>query len=60
MSDDFKDRAARKGINLEPYTAYLPQRDRQSEIPNKAILQAARVCKVEGNEWLHKLSDIQL
>jgi len=34
--------------------------DGQSEIANKAILQAARACKVERNEWLHKLSEIQL
>jgi len=60
MSDHFKDWAARKGIKLEPSTAYHPQTDGQSEIANKAILQAARACKVEGNEWLHKLSEIQL
>jgi len=58
MSDHFKDWAARKGIKLEPSTAYHPQMDGQSEIANKAILQAARACKVEGNEWLHKLSEI--
>ena len=34
--------------------------DRQSKIANKAIHQAARACDVEGNEWLHKLSEIQL
>jgi len=45
---------------LEPSTAYHPQTDGQSEIANKAILQAARACKVEGNEWLYKLSEIQL
>jgi len=60
MSDHFKDWAARKGIKLEPSTAYHPQTERQSEIANEAILQAARGCKVEGNEWLHKLSEIQL
>jgi len=60
MSDHFKDWAARKGIKLEPSTAYHPQTDGQSEIANKAILQAARACKVEGNEWLHKLYEIQL
>jgi len=60
MSDHFKDWAARKGIKLEPSTAYHPQTDGQSEIGNKTILQAARACKVEGNEWLHKLSEIQL
>jgi len=58
MSDNFKDWAARKGIKLEPPTAYNPQTDGQSEIANKAILQAARAGKVEGNEWLHKLSEI--
>jgi len=58
-SDHFKDWAARKGIKLEPCTAYNPQTDGQSEIANKAILQATRACKVEGNEWLHKLSKIQ-
>jgi len=60
MSDHFKDWAARKGIKLEPSTAYHPQTDGQSEIANKAILQAARACKVEGNELLQKLSEIQL
>jgi len=60
MSDHFKDWAARKGIKLEPSSAYHPQTDSQSEIGNKAILQAARVCKVEENEWLHKLPEIQL
>jgi len=60
MSDHFKDWAARKGIKLEPSTAYHPQKDGQSEIANKGILQAARPCKVEGNQWLHKLSEIQL
>ena len=60
ISDHFKDWAARKGIKLEPPTAYHPQTDSQSEIANNAILQAVRACKVEGNEWLHKLSEIQL
>jgi len=41
MSDHFKDWAARKIIKLEPSTAYHPQTDSQSEIANKAILQAA-------------------
>jgi len=45
---------------LEPSTACHPQTDSQSEIANKAILQAARVCKVERNKWLPKLSEIQL
>jgi len=60
MSHHIKDWEARKGIKLEPTTANHPQMDSQSEIANKAILQAARACKVEGNEWLHKLSEIQL
>jgi len=60
MLDHFKDWAARKGIKLEPSTVYRPQTDGQSEIANKAFLQAAQACKVEGNEWLHKLSNIQL
>jgi len=60
MSDNFKDWEARKGIKLEPSTAYHPRTDGQSEIANKAILQAARACKVKGNEWLHKISEIQL
>jgi len=60
MSDHFKDWAARKGIKLEPSTAYHPQTDGQSEIANKAVLQAAPACKVEGNECLHKFSEIQL
>jgi len=41
MSDHFKDLAARKGIQLEPSTAYHPQTDGHLEIANKAILQAA-------------------
>jgi len=45
---------------LEPSTVYHPQTDGQSEIANKAILQAARACKVKGNEWLPKLLEIQL
>jgi len=60
MSDQFQDWAARKGIKLEPCTTYHSQTDGQSEIANKAILQAAQGCKVKGNEWLHKLSEIQL
>jgi len=60
MSDHFKDWAATKGIKLEPSTGYHPQTDVQSEIANKAILQAAQACKVEGNEWLYKLYEIQL
>jgi len=60
MSDHFKDWAVRKGIKLEPSTGYHPQTDGQSEIANKSILQATRACKVEGNECLHKLSEIQL
>ena len=60
MSDHFKDWTAGKGSKLEPSTAYHPQTDGQSEIANKAILQAAQECKVEGNEWLHKLPEIQL
>jgi len=60
LSDHFTDWAARKGIKLETSTAYHPQTDGQSEIANKAILQAARACKLEGNEWLHKLSEIHL
>ena len=58
MSDHCKDWGARKGIKLEPSTAYHPQMDCQSEIANKAILQATRACNVKGNQWLHKLSEI--
>jgi len=60
MSNYFQDWAARKRIKLKPSTAYNPQTDRQAEIANKAILQAARACKVKGIECLHKLSEIQL
>jgi len=49
-----------KGIKLEPSTTYHPQTDGQSEIANKVILQEAWACQVEGNEWLPKLSEIQL
>jgi len=38
MLEYFKDWAARKGIKLEPSTAYHPQMDGQSEIANKSIL----------------------
>jgi len=58
--DHFKDWAARKWIKLEPSTTYYPQTNSQSEIANKAILQDARACNVDGNEWLHKLSKINL
>ncbi|HEY4153194.1 MAG TPA: hypothetical protein VGM38_07715, partial [Pseudolysinimonas sp.] len=60
MSHHFKDCAARKGVKLEPSTVYHPRTKGQSEIPNKAILQATQACKVEGNEWLHKLPEIQI
>jgi len=60
MSDHFKDWAARKEIKLEQSTAYHPQTDGQLEIVKKATLQAARAFKVEGNESLQKLSEIQL
>jgi hypothetical protein len=59
-SDHFKAWVVRKGVKLEPSTAYHLQTDRQSEIANKAILQATRACKVEGYECLYKLSKIQL
>jgi len=60
MSDHFKDWAARKRIKLQLSTAYHLQTDGQSEIGNKAIIQAARACKVEGNEWPQRLPEIQL
>jgi len=60
ISDHFKDWAARKGIQLEPSTGYHPQTDGHSEIAKMAIHQAARACKVERNEWLRKLCEIQL
>jgi len=60
MSEHFKDSAARKVIKLEQSTAYHHQMNGQSEIANKPILQPTRGCKVEGNEWLHKVSEIQL
>jgi len=34
--------------------------DQYTENITSLYLQAARVCKLEGNEWLHKLSEIQL
>jgi len=60
MSYHFQDWAARKGIKLEPSTAYHSETDGPSKIANKTILQAARACKVEENERLHKLSEIQV
>jgi len=60
MSDHFKDWAGRKGIKLEPSTAHHPQADGQAEMVNKAIVFAMAACKVKGNEWLHKLPEIQL
>jgi len=45
---------------LEPSTTYHPQTDGQSETAIKAIPQAAPACKIAGNEWRHKLSEIQL
>jgi len=60
MSDHFKYWAARKRIKLELSTACHSQTDGLSENANKANLQAVRKCKVEGNEWWYKLSEIQL
>ena len=51
---------ARKGIKLEPSTSYRLQADGQTEIVNKEILQVARACKAEGDEWLQKIPEIQL
>jgi len=56
----FMDWAARKGIKLEPSTSYHPQADSQTYIINKEILQVARACKVEGDQWLQKIPEIQL
>ena len=52
--------AASKGIKLEPSTVYHPQMEVQSEIMNKEIIQVARGCKVEENEWLSKIPEILL
>ena len=60
MSSHFQGWAASKGIKLEPSTTYHPQIDSQSEIINKEIIQVARACKAEGNEWLGKILEIQL
>jgi len=60
ICDYFNDRAARERINLESSSVYQPQTDIQSENTNKEILQTAQACQVEGNEWLNKLSMIQL
>jgi len=58
MSDYFKDwqQERESGWNCLPYTTL--RTDGQSEIDNEAIHQATRVCKVEGNKWLHNLSKI--
>ena len=58
MSLHFQSWAAGKGIILEPSTAYHPQADSQSQIMNKEIIQVARACKTERNEWLSKRLEI--
>ena len=45
---------------MEASTAYYPQTDDQSEIVYKEIIQVARACKAEGNEWLSNIQEIQL
>ena len=34
--------------------------DGESEIVNEDIIQVARACKAEGNQWLSKIPEIQL
>ena len=60
MSSHFQSYAASKGIKLETSTAYYPPTDSQSEIVNKEIIQVARACKAEGNQWLSKIPEFQL
>ena len=45
---------------MEPSTAYHAQTDGQSEIVNKEIIQVARACKAEGNEFWSTIPEIQL
>ena len=60
MLSHFQSRAASKGIKSEPSTAYYPEGDGKSLMMNKDIIQVARASKVEGNELLSKILEIQL
>ena len=59
MSSHFQSWAPSKKIKLESSTTYYLQTDIQSEIVNTEIIQGARPCKAEGNEWLSKIPEIQ-
>ena len=60
MSDHLQAWAASKGILLEPSTAYHQQTDGQTEIVNKEVVTIVRACKLEGDQWVKKLPQIQL
>ena len=60
MSSHVQSWAASEGIKLETSFSYHPQTDGQSKIESKKIIQVARACKAEGNEWLNKIAEIQL
>ena len=60
ISSHFHSWAASKGIKLKPSAIYHAQTDNLSEIVNKEIIQVARSCEGEGNEWLSKILKIQL
>ena len=60
MSSHFHSWVASKGKKLEPSTSYHPPTDAHSEIVNTKIIQVARACEAEGNQWLTKILEIQI
>ena len=60
MSSHFQSWAASKGNKLELSTMCKLQQDRPSKIVKEEIIQLTRACNTKGNEWLSKISEIQL